>query len=457
MPELSMRKRLNVVRFYFQGLPYEEIVTRAGVAKGTVVNVINELKVGRFAQVTNLEDEVEALREVAVGLKRTNMSVSQAASGLVALQWLESLGVEPGELEQVTALYRQLASGETAAFVRAAITLEEVQDRTGKDPQELMVWLEGLEHQCEEMAPLAQEVTDLQRQRESLVREIVTLNSKTENLDFQVEEQQQHLEWLQEEVGNAERLIGELGRRFLRREGEAHELEHRFNEARKGLEEISRLGLPLARLPELAAHLTSAAQHQGVDSEHFLDWFITCLDGASSLLGLETLITAKQEQLQAKERALAAASARLDRCAAQVEELKRQRTKEEAAQRKLREAWREEVLSIGTTLKEAASHEVEELRILGTSLREEVLSKQKEFHEAAFALGRLEEAIDSYVMVRPLISLLQGKDGLAPGEVRIAATALCLGLLGYLDRSGQYSSIGFKVKALLEGLERWQV
>ena len=68
---------------------------------------------------------------------------------------------------------------------------------------------------------------------------------------------------------------------------------------------------PLARLPELAAHLTSAAQHQGVDSEHFLDWFITCLDGASSLLGLETLIKAKQEQLQAKERALAAASARL--------------------------------------------------------------------------------------------------------------------------------------------------
>ena len=220
---------------------------------------------------------------------------------------------------------------------------------------------------------------------------------------------------------------------------------------------MSRLGLPLARLPKLAAHLTSAAQHQGVDSEHFLDWFITCLDGASSLLGLETLIKAKQEQLQAKERALAAASARLDRCAAQLEELKRQRTKEEAAQRKLREAWREEVLSIGTTLKEAASHEVEELKILGTSLREEVLSKQKEFHEAAFALGRLEEAIDSYAMVRPVISLLQGKDGLAPGEVRVAATALCLGMLGYLDRNGQYSSIGIKVKVLLEALERWKV
>lgn len=77
-------------------------------------------------------------------------------------------------------------------------------------------------------------------------------------------------------MGNAGRLIGELGRRFLQREGEAQEVEHRFNEARRGLEEISKLGLPLARLPELAAHLTSSAQHQGVDSGHFLDWFITC-------------------------------------------------------------------------------------------------------------------------------------------------------------------------------------
>ncbi len=172
MPELSMRKRLNVVRLYFQGLSYEEIVTRAGVAKGTVVNVINEVKAGHFAQIRSLEDEVEVLRELAVGLNRTQMSVSQAAVGLVVLQGLESLGVEPGELEQVTALYRQLSPEgmETASFVRAAMTLEEVQDRTGKDPEELMVWLEELEtsvseleQQCEEMAPLAQEVTDLQR------------------------------------------------------------------------------------------------------------------------------------------------------------------------------------------------------------------------------------------------------------------------------------------------------
>ena len=135
-------------------------------------------------------------------------------------------------------------------------------------------------------APLAQEVTDLQQQRDSLVQEKTALKSQMDDVETQIEEHLQGLEWLQEQVGNSERLIEQLGRRFLQREGEAQEVEHRMNEARRGLDEISRLGLSLAQLPELASHLTSAARHQGVEPEHFLDWFIFCLQGASSLLGL---------------------------------------------------------------------------------------------------------------------------------------------------------------------------
>ena len=41
--------------------------------------------------------------------------------------------------------------------------------------------------------------------------------------------------------------------------------------------------------------------HQGVDSEHFLQWLISCLQEASSLLGLETRVKAKQEELQTQE------------------------------------------------------------------------------------------------------------------------------------------------------------
>ena len=147
MAELSMGKRLGVVRFYFEGLSYEEIARRAGVAKGSVVNVLNELKAGQFPQVRNLEDGLETLRELAVGLKRSHLSLSQAALGLGAFRGLESLGVGPGELERVVALYRRLAPEgmDTGNFVRASLALNQLQDRTGRNPEELMVWLEELE------------------------------------------------------------------------------------------------------------------------------------------------------------------------------------------------------------------------------------------------------------------------------------------------------------------------
>ncbi len=62
MPELPMRKRLSVVRLYFESVSYEDIARRAGVAKGTVVNVINELKAGQFPQIRNPEDGMETWR-----------------------------------------------------------------------------------------------------------------------------------------------------------------------------------------------------------------------------------------------------------------------------------------------------------------------------------------------------------------------------------------------------------
>ncbi len=61
--------------------------------------------------------------------------------------------------------------------------------------------------------------------------------------------------------------------------------------------------------------------------------------------------------------------------------------------------------------------------------------------------------------MRPLVSLLQGKNQLSLPEARIAATALCLGLLGYLERNpeiaGASLSVGQRTKYLLEALETW--
>ena len=48
MEKLSIKKRLLVIRLYLQGLSYGEIASKANVAKGSIGNIITDLKAGRF-------------------------------------------------------------------------------------------------------------------------------------------------------------------------------------------------------------------------------------------------------------------------------------------------------------------------------------------------------------------------------------------------------------------------
>lgn len=48
MPPITQRKKMSVVRYYLQGYSYQEIADRAGVAKGSTVTILADLKDGKF-------------------------------------------------------------------------------------------------------------------------------------------------------------------------------------------------------------------------------------------------------------------------------------------------------------------------------------------------------------------------------------------------------------------------
>lgn len=70
MQKLSLRKQLAIVRLYLGGLSYDEIATKAAVSKGTVANVVADLKAGQILDVQELVEQLELLRELAVDLHR---------------------------------------------------------------------------------------------------------------------------------------------------------------------------------------------------------------------------------------------------------------------------------------------------------------------------------------------------------------------------------------------------
>ena len=85
MEKLSPKKKVTIVKQYLSGLSYDEIAAKGGVSKGTVANVVTELKTGVFPEAVDVGEQVEMLRELALDLRRSNLTPGQCATGLAVL------------------------------------------------------------------------------------------------------------------------------------------------------------------------------------------------------------------------------------------------------------------------------------------------------------------------------------------------------------------------------------
>ena len=473
MAELTMRVRLNVVKYFLEGFSHEEIGRKCGVAKGSVLNVITMLKEGQFPACRELEEQVDTLREVAVQIHRSGLSLAQTGIGLSAFRTIAELGVPPAEVGRLAAWLRDFAPDGmgTREFVRAASALLESQKRTGKGPEELAVWVGDLEErataladQCRELAPLAEEVDNLRGQRDRLLQVHAArtdeLQQEQQSLEQAVGSLKADRTRLESQVLESQRLAGDLGRRFLDREDELQQAGRRLAEATRAIDDLADLGLPLERLPDLAARLGCQAHRQGIGADQCWEWFLNCLEGAGSLLGLESQVKAEIGHLRETERELLVVTKKRDAAAGGLAGLTQQSTELKAGQRAMRAGWQREMRSIATTIQHEVAEGAERLRAAAEVSELEVRLRLRKLGNTAVALGRLEEALDSYALVRPLVNLLQGKEELSLSEARVAATALCLGLLGYLEgNAGNPASaaqVGLRVKLLLEALQNWR-
>jgi hypothetical protein len=84
---------MKVIMLYLQGYSYDEIAKKTGVSKGSVCNIINDLKEGVFPEVSTIPEEIEQLRELSVTLKRSRISPIQANIGLSVLEKLIVIGM----------------------------------------------------------------------------------------------------------------------------------------------------------------------------------------------------------------------------------------------------------------------------------------------------------------------------------------------------------------------------
>jgi hypothetical protein len=101
MRELSQNIREQTVKLFLQGVTYDDISWKLRIAKGSVVNIIDEFRDGKLSLPDDITDYVDELRHVVVDLKKHEVTVGQMRAFLKFHNRLKDLEVDDEEIEEL--------------------------------------------------------------------------------------------------------------------------------------------------------------------------------------------------------------------------------------------------------------------------------------------------------------------------------------------------------------------
>jgi predicted transcriptional regulator len=206
--EIPQSKKIEVVKLYFEGLSYDDIAKRTGVAKGSVAAIVETLRDGQFPQFEQLIEHLNELREMVVAFKKSQISSSEAIFLFVLVKKLTRLGVEPAYVESWIRMCKAVPEGEFSRIqiIQAASKLAKLEqeglsyEQTLENLRSSSIKLERLEG---EVAELRTEKTELHARKEELTQvnqhleaESTRLQGRLNAMAVKEKEQENHLQEL---------------------------------------------------------------------------------------------------------------------------------------------------------------------------------------------------------------------------------------------------------------------
>ena len=133
MREISLTIKHRVVKLFLSGSSYDDIALKLSIAKGSVVNIITEFREGHLQVPRDMTEYVDALRQIAVDLRKTDMSIGQIRSYCRLDRKLREMGVSNENAERWLDICHDIASPSvsTDQFVRASLRLSQAVSETG--------------------------------------------------------------------------------------------------------------------------------------------------------------------------------------------------------------------------------------------------------------------------------------------------------------------------------------
>ncbi len=295
MRELTEKKKLQILRLFLEGYSYDDISTKSDVAKGSVVNTVNDFRNGRFPAFADVAELVDVLRELSVELRRRGGGVSEALLGIAFFFRLSEMGVTPEKLWLWESMCREMSPPEAPLqeFTAAALELFRLTQETG-----------------ESYDSVAATWSELHTESESLEREVQDLRSTKEELERTQAILTEDIERLMEEKRALDTAVAELFARrgTLEKENshlkttchslttEVERLEAKSTTLGPVVDHLEALGFHKSELETLRIKLDELASSHGLTAEGLEAKFFEELSAYGAILGFEK----KKAELQAE-------------------------------------------------------------------------------------------------------------------------------------------------------------
>jgi transposase len=453
MERLTAKKRLAVVRFYFSGLSYDEIAAKTGVSKGTVANVVAELKAGTIPDAADVGEQIDLLRELSLDLKRSNLSPGQCAVGLILLTRISECGLDPADIDRWPTILKTVRNEDDAKeFVRLIYSIQEVQRRSGLSIEALDKKVHELEKKAADLEPVSdklkdskKELADLTKRRDELANSVAILEQKEEMLTRRVKE--------------LEKREQNLSRRIADMEPKAKKAETTISAVKKEIQKLEDRGLSLRGLAEFNEKLQEIAQRHTIKPTELRSRLLHELQTLDKGLALETLIRSRRQELDKTEQALVTTRREVETAKAVVGTLGQEKTNLEASIKEMREKIMGEITKVVPLAQDVVTRFSEELRCGNDEALAEMRRLRDEALNVGREIGQYEGMLKSCEWLDDLLALVLGKEDIAGARVRAIVLLVVRGLHAWVKGQG-FSSDAILRRAtelLIGALEEWKV
>ena len=452
MEKLTAKKKLTVVRLYLSGLAYAEIAARSGVGKGTITNIVTELKAGMIPEAADVGEHIELLRELSFDLKRSKLTPGQCAIGLILLTRISECGLDPADIDRWPTILKAVRNEDDAKeFVQLIYSIHEVQKRTGLDIEALDDKVHELERKAADLEPVSgklkdckKELAELTKQREMLASDVALLEQKNVLLTPQVKE-------LETREQNLSRRIADM-------EPRAQKAETALSALKGEIQKLEDIGLTVKELAGFNEKLQAIAQRHAIEPAKLRHRLLQELETLDRGLALETLTQSRQQEIDKMEQAIAKDKKDIETTRAVIDGLKQEKTNLEASIKEMRDKVSREIAKIIPLAQDTISKLEEELRRGNDRALAEVQRLRDEAMEVGKDVGRYEGILKSCEWLDELLALVRGEENIEGKRVKVIALSVVRAVHIWLkhQQSLSLTLLPFTVENLINELEKWK-